>query len=82
MPTTTSRLTVSEYRRKARGYVSRIKPNMESKDWNDRAYAMYLRRFFFGTSGIISYTYAGNTWKMREAKRELPLSKEQYLQAS
>ena len=72
-------ISVEEYRRKARGYVSRIVPNMKSKDMVDRAYALYLRRFFFGAGGEISYTYAGRTWKWREQRRELPLSKEDYI---
>ena len=72
-------MTIKEYRKKARGYISRIKPNEESRKQEDRAYAMYLRRFFFGVQGEITYTYAGNTWKRREIRRELPLSKQEYL---
>ena len=79
MEQATSRMTVQEYRRKARGYISRIRPNTESQNLVDKAYALYLRRFFFGYTGEISYTYSGNTWKRREAKRELPLSKAEYI---
>lgn len=77
--TTTERMTVQEYRKRARGYISRIVPLQKTGNMDDLAYAMYLRRFFFGYDGTIVYTYNGNTWKKREAKRELPMSKEKYL---
>ena len=74
-----ARMTKEEYRTEALDWVALIKPNMESRDPIDRAYALYLRRFFFGASGEISYTFAGNTWRRHEVKREFPLSKEEYI---
>lgn len=74
-----TRMTREEYRAEALKWVALIKPNMESRDQIDRAYALYLRRFFFGVQGEISYTFAGNTWKVREQRRELPFSKEEYI---
>lgn len=79
MAQVTSRMTVAEYRKRAGEYISRIRPNTESPDLVDKAYALYLRRFFFGDTGEISYTFAGNTWKRREQRRELPFSKEEYI---
>lgn len=72
-------MTKEEYRTEALKWVALIKPNMESPDLIDRAYALYLRRFFFGVPGEISYTFAGNTWRRREGRRELPFSKEEYI---
>lgn len=73
------RMTKEEYRAEALKWAALIKSNMESKDQIDRAYALYLRRFFFGVQGEISYTFAGNTWRRREQMRELPLSKDEYI---
>ena len=74
-----TRMTKEEYRAEAMKWIALIKPNTESPDFTDKAYALYLRRFFFGYTGEISYTFSGNTWKRREQKREFPLTKEEYI---
>ena len=71
-------MTAREWKKEAAIYIFRARKWENSKYRQEREYAAYVKRFFFGEGNI---TFEGNneTWKKRKAERSLPMPVNVYL---
>lgn len=71
-------MTKQEWKTQALGYILRAKEWADSPYRQEREYASYLKRFFFG-DGEITFNGKNDTWKMRAERLDLPMPANIYL---